>query len=99
MGIRIDDKEVRAMFEELSDVPEFVMEKTYPYLKSRTPIQSGNARQNTRLEKDKSVIGARYPYADRLNTGWSQQAPQGFTEPSIKEMDSLISDQIRKLGK
>ena len=98
MGIKVNDREVREMFEELKDMPQFVMEKTYPYYKDRTPIKSGNARSKTRLEKNKSVIGSRYPYADRLDTGWSQQAPRGFTEPAIKEIDNLVSDQIRKIG-
>ena len=96
--ITVNDREVREMFKELEDMPQYVMEKTYPYLKSRTPIQSGNARNKTRLENDKSVIGSRYPYADRLNTGWSKQAPRGFTEPAIEEMDNLITDKIRKIG-
>ena len=98
MGIKVNDREVREMFEELKDMPQFVMEKTYPYLKDRTPIKSGNARSKTRLEKNKSVIGSRYPYADRLDTGWSQQAPSGFTEPATKEMENLVNDQIRKIG-
>jgi hypothetical protein len=98
MGIKVNDREVVDMFKELKDMPQFVMEKTYPYLKSRTPIKSGNARNRTRLEKDKSVIGSRYPYADRLDTGWSKQSPQGFTEPATKEIDNLVTDQIRKIG-
>tara|TARA_Y100000114_G_scaffold29264_1_gene25011 strand:- start:1266 stop:1565 length:300 start_codon:yes stop_codon:yes gene_type:complete len=98
MGIKINDREVKEMFKELEDMPQFVMEKTYPFLKSRTPVKSGNARNKTRLEKNKSVIGSRYPYADRLDTGWSQQAPSGFTEPATAEIDNLVSDQIRKIG-
>ena len=98
MGIRVNDREVREMYDELKDMPEFVMEKTYPYLKSRTPIASGNARNKTRLEQNKSVIGSRYPYADRLDTGWSKQAPRGFTEPAIDELENLVNDQIRKIG-
>ena len=80
--ITVNDREVREMFKELEDMPQYVMEKTYPYLKDRTPVKSGNARSKTRL----------------VNTGWSQQAPGGFTEPAIKEMDNLITDKIRKIG-
>jgi hypothetical protein len=98
MGIKINDREVKEMFKELEDMPQFVMEKTYPYLKDRTPIKGGNARSKTRLEKNRSVIGSRYPYADRLDTGWSPQAPNGFTEPATKEIENLVNDQIRKIG-
>jgi len=98
MGIKVNDKEVMQMFEEMKDIPQFVMEKTYPYLKSRTPIRSGNARSKTRIENNKSQIGSRYPYADTLDKGWSRQAPKGFTEPSIEKMEDLVADQIRKVG-
>lgn len=49
-------------------------------LKSLTPIDTGNARNKTRLVgKDK--IEANYPYAQRLDQGWSKQAPEGMTKP------------------
>ena len=98
MDLKINDRKFIAMTKELEGVAEFVMDKTYPFLKSRTPIKSGNARSKTRLEQNKSVIGSRYPYADRLDTGWSRQAPKGFTEPAIQEMEKLVNDQIRKIG-
>tara|TARA_R100001510_G_scaffold34047_1_gene30512 strand:+ start:532 stop:831 length:300 start_codon:yes stop_codon:yes gene_type:complete len=98
MVIKVNDKQVQAMFKELDKMPRFVMEKTYPVLKSNTPIDKGNARSKTKLEKNKTQIGSRYPYADRLNTGWSKQAPNGFTEPAIDEIERLVFDQIRKIG-
>ena len=47
---------------------------------SLTPIDKGNARRNTKL-RGKDVIVADYPYAERLDTGWSKQAPKGMSEP------------------
>jgi len=44
-----------------------------------TPIRSGNARRNTILQRD--TIRANYPYAQRLDEGYSRQAPQGITRP------------------
>lgn len=44
-----------------------------------TPIRSGNARRNTRLKGES--IEADYPYAERLDEGWSKQAPSGMTQP------------------
>ena len=55
-------------------------------------------RSKTRIENNKSQIGSRYPYADRLDNGWSKQAPKGFTDPSIEKMEDLVEDQIRKVG-
>jgi hypothetical protein len=58
--------------------------KAYPdqaltEFKSLTPIRSGNARRRTTLRNN--AIEADYPYAERLDSGWSQQAPQGMTRP------------------
>ena len=86
------------MFKELDTIVPKVMKQTYPVLKGKTPIDSGNARSKTRLEKNNTQIGSRYPYADRLNNGWSKQAPRGFTEPAIDEIEKLVFDQIRKIG-
>lgn len=44
-----------------------------------TPIRSGNARRRTTLENQ--MIQADYAYAQRLDQGWSRQAPRGMTEP------------------
>lgn len=45
-----------------------------------TPIRSGNARRNTKLVG--STIEANYPYAKRLDEGWSNQSPDGMTKPT-----------------
>jgi hypothetical protein len=44
-----------------------------------TPIRSGNARRRTRLQG--TTIVADYPYAERLDRGYSSQAPKGMTIP------------------
>lgn len=49
---------------------------------ANTPIRSGNARRNTKLQKD--TIQANYPYAKRLNEGWSKQFPKGMVEPTLQ---------------
>jgi hypothetical protein len=47
---------------------------------SLTPIKTGNARSNTGLV-GKNTISANYAYAQRLDQGWSGQAPRGMTQP------------------
>ena len=56
-----------------------------------TPIDTGNAKRSTKL-KNTSIV-ADYDYANRLNTGYSRQAPGGMTDPTIK----YIRDQISKI--
>lgn len=44
-----------------------------------TPVDTGNARRRTQLVGQ--TIEANYPYAQRLDQGWSKQAPRGMTKP------------------
>jgi hypothetical protein len=45
-----------------------------------TPKRSGNARRKTRLSGNKIVAG--YNYAQKLDEGYSKQAPDGMTKPT-----------------
>jgi hypothetical protein len=45
-----------------------------------TPVRTGNARSRTRLVNNDTIV-ADYPYAERLDSGWSKQAPRGMTQP------------------
>jgi len=51
-------------------------------IRPRTPIDSGQARRGWRKE-DNRVVN-RVPYIQRLEQGWSKQAPRGFVNQSIK---------------
>jgi hypothetical protein len=48
----------------------------------QTPIRTGNAKKSTELKR--SEIQGNYAYANRLNKGWSSQAPQGMTDPTVE---------------
>lgn len=60
----------------LNQVPK----EAYTEFVSDTPIRSGNARRKTRLQG--KTINANYPYAKRLDEGYSQQAPEGMSKPT-----------------
>lgn len=60
-----------------------------------TPIKSGNARRKTTLV-NKKTIWARYPYAKRLNEGWSKQAPEGMVEPTTRFIIKKLRQILRK---
>lgn len=54
-------------------------------VRSRTPIDQGTARRGWRKRtsgKDK-IIENRVPYIERLEQGWSRQAPKGFTDQAV----------------
>ena len=56
--------------------------------KSVTPKRTGNAKRRTRLQND--IIKADYPYATRLDNGYSRQARDGMSEPTIKYIQELV---------
>jgi hypothetical protein len=58
------------------------------YMQSITPIRSGNARRNTKVNGN--LIEANYPYAKRLDEGWSKQNQIGLIDPTMKHMEEYI---------
>lgn len=70
-----------------------VAQKGHVHFKSITPIRSGNARRKTVLNRGN--IEANYPYAVRLDQGWSRQAPQGMVKPTIEYMRKLVQKIMR----
>lgn len=71
-----------------------VPSQAYTFFKAITPIRSGNARRNTSLSKD--IIHAQYPYADRLDQGYSRQAPNGMSKPTKAFIKKTVDTIIRK---
>jgi hypothetical protein len=63
-------------------------EEGFKFFRGITPIRSGNARRNTFRNKDS--IQADYPYARRLDEGYSPQARKGMTQPTIDYIKRLI---------
>lgn len=96
MDIKVKTKDVTKLFQQLGKVPGHVHSDAYFFLKRKTPKRSGNARNKTRKESNLR-IGSRYPYAEKLDEGWSKQAPNGFTDPTIDEMIKLVDKEIRKI--
>lgn len=58
------------------------------FMRSITPIDKGNARRNTNANGN--VIEAKYPYAKRLDEGWSKQNQIGLIKPTIDHLEELI---------
>lgn len=80
---------------EYSKLASVVAKKTYTYFKAITPERTGNAKRRTRLND--TTITADYNYAGKLDEGYSRQAPQGMTGPSIDYMEKTFNDEVKKL--
>ena len=64
------------------------------FFKAQTPIDTGRARRSTKL-KDGDTIHADYPYAQKLDDGYSAQAPQGMTKPT----EEWVRKEFKKIFK
>lgn len=80
-------KKTDRMVQQLSQLPT----QAADYFRSITPIRSGNARRNTRLQGKNVIIGD-YPYAERLDQGYSDQAPEGMTQPTEQWINKKLRD-------
>ena len=63
------------------------------YMRTITPVRSGNARRNTFA--DGNMIKAEYPYAKRLDEGWSKQNQIGLIEPTLKYLENYIQTKVK----
>ena len=59
-------------------------------IRSRTPIDTGRARRGWQTRNN--IVENKLPYIERLEKGWSRQAPNGF-------MRQGITAAIKNIGK
>lgn len=71
------NRDIDRKFKKLESLPK----EAHPFFVKTTPIDTGNARNRTTLKQN--TIDARYNYANRLNEGYSRQAKNGMTDPTI----------------
>lgn len=74
--------------------PDKIAKEVFSYFKSITPIDKGNARKNTKLNGD--TIHANYPYATRLDTGYSKQAKDGMSKPTLEKLSELVKNNLKR---
>jgi hypothetical protein len=83
-GVQQVSSKLKKIQQKLDKVPK----EAHKVFVANTPIRSGNARRNTSLQKDK--IKANYPYAKRLDEGWSKQSPEGMVKPTLEYIRNRI---------
>ena len=69
--------ELKRQVTEIRKIPE----EAYKIFVKETPVRKGNARRNTKLKGKKQIV-ADYPYAQKLNEGYSKQSPEGMIQPT-----------------
>jgi predicted secreted protein len=71
-----------------------LVDVAYDAFVKNTPIRSGNARRKTNKKAD--GVEANYPYAKRLDEGYSKQSPKGMIDPTRDAVRSYINKQLGK---
>lgn len=82
---RLDEITKRTQVPNLIDV-------AYQAFYDNTPVRSGNARRRTLKKQDE--ISAKYPYAKRLDEGYSKQSPNGMTKPTIEAVRQYVRNKV-----
>jgi hypothetical protein len=95
MSFKVNSSVFQKRMKKLSGLPSFLIKEALQITKDNTPIASGNARRNTKKQSNKIISD--YAYAGRLNDGYSRQAPQGFTKPTIEQLDDEANNYVRKI--
>jgi hypothetical protein len=79
MSVTIKDNitgTLKSIEKKLANIPK----EAFAEFVKDTPVRSGNARRNTKLEGTK--IKAGYSYAQKLDSGYSKQSPEGMSKPT-----------------
>lgn len=95
IDVKVDVKDkMTGQLEDIKKKLKNVPKEGHKEFVALTPIRSGNARRKTTLSGD--TIQAQYPYAQRLDEGWSKQAPRGMTLPFEKWLRNRIKQIMGK---
>ena len=75
--------------------PDVLAKLAYATWDKFTPKDTGNAKRRTKLNN--TEIHANYPYAVRLDTGWSKQfGGQGMSAPTLKALQKYVQNNMKK---
>ena len=92
--IKVDTKDVKKKFKNINRDLDKLIKQAYGVFVKNTPKRSGNARNKTGLTGNE--IRANYPYAKRLDEGYSRQSPKGMVEPTVDFIEKAINKIIRE---
>ncbi|MDA7807343.1 hypothetical protein N8955_01265 [bacterium] len=102
-GFKVNQRQVKSLFDQLEEMPAETIRAGYDKFKDKTPVRTGNAKSKTTVKTSRTPsakgnqIRAQYPYAERLDTGWSKQAPDGMSKATEDEMDRFVDKYISRI--
>ena len=96
-GLKLNQQDLKRLEKDIDKAITDSMQDTFKYYIKETPVKGGNARRRTKFNKNRNSINSNYDYAGRLDSGWSKQAPKGFTKPSLNFLEKQITKNFRKI--
>jgi hypothetical protein len=89
MKISIDSRDLKDLFKDIESLKPDLLTRAHKFFVAHTPILTGNARRNT-VKTDDAII-ANYPYAQRLDEGYSKQFEgKGMTGPTLEFLEKEV---------
>jgi hypothetical protein len=93
-GVQITKNNITPSLNRIQNKLDGLSKLAYNEFVKQTPVRSGNARRRTKLQND--TIVADYPYAKRLDEGYSKQSPQGMSKPTEEYIKTELDKIMRK---
>lgn len=94
MSIRITKNKISPSLNRIQRDLEKLPMLAYAEFVKNTPVRNGNARRQTKLVGKE--IRAQYPYAQRLDEGYSKQSPRGMSQPTEEYVQRQTDRIMRK---
>lgn len=87
--------------EKIDGLIEGVAMEVFRRIYDRTPVDTGYAqsRWTVDVNADGFTVSNDAPYISFLEDGHSQQAPHGMVAVTINEIDTIVTEQARRLAK
>jgi len=92
MSVKISHNRITPSLGRIRQKMDKLPRQAFAHWKKITPKKTGNAKRKTKLNRN--IIEANYPYAVRLDEGYSKQAPRGMLEPTLKYVNTLLKRKI-----
>ena len=93
--MKVNDDIFEKRMRKLDKLPKNVLREALPKMRKNTPKDKGYARSRTKLVGNK--LKADYHYAGALDAGSSKQAPNGFTKPTIEDIDNIAERLVKRI--
>jgi hypothetical protein len=91
----VNDKEFERMLKNMESAVDKSWKFTGYTFRNITPKRTGNAKSKTNY--DSRRINANYDYASKLDSGWSQKAPDGMSGPALDKFEADLNKRLRKI--